>query len=395
MYEKLLEKAKKQLGESEDAAPKKTQQPETELNSTFPSAKESPSPSSTIKTKQQPSSKQKQKQKDNAKVKGDNEVNAVVKSKSRTKAKAKTESNKPSESKTENKTDTEKEASTKKNKIISVKKTEKSDDKQSKQKKTKSTKKSQKTKEPNAIESDSDKKSKLDKPTEPVEKSKIIFFQAIGVIEGLVESEQDRLWITLDEQKYHLGYVPHKKAFYDALVAEIKETGSKTKKISVYPQITHDRDLKEIKVKFTLVSVSKSEKDKALFKKLVPGEFQISGFWQYVPFCDLPCVSIKRNYTKNLAYKVKKMEQKKAEYFLRSNVIPLVWNKPSVEPFKYNPELEKQNQMPRYFVQLKVAFTPLENKFTLVEQLEEPLLEAPKYLKAESLKAKSKGKTKS
>jgi len=130
-----------------------------------------------------------------------------------------------------------------------------------------------------------------------------------------------------------------------------------------------------------LVSVSKSEKNKALFKKLVPGEFQVSGFWQYVPFCDLPCVSIKRNYTKNLARMVKKMETEKARYFLRSNVIPLVWHEPTVESFKYNPKLEKQKQKPRYFVQLKVSFTPIENKFVFVEQLEEPLLDAPKYLK--------------
>ena len=45
--------------------------------------------------------------------------------------------------------------------------------------------------------------------------------------------------------------------------------------------------------------------------------------------------------------------------------------------FKYNPEVEKQEQMPLYFVQLQVTFTPSENKFALVKQLEEPLLEAP------------------
>ena len=388
MYEKLLEKAKKQLGELEDAVPKKTQQLETELNSSSPSTK-----GSTVKTKTQSSSKQKQKQKDNSKVRGDDEVNA------KGKAKTKYGGKKSSESKTKNKTETEKEVSTKKNKSISVNKTKKSDNKQSKQtqkEKNKSAKKSKVAKSESEVgkQSKSDK-SKLDTSDEPVGKPKIIFFQAIGVIEGLVAIEEKELWITLDEQKYHLGYVPHKKVFYDALVTEIEEAGSKVKKVSVYPQLTHNQDKKEIEVKFSLVSVSKSEKNKALFKKLVPGEFQVSGFWQYVPFCDLPCVSIKRNYTKNLAYKIRKMDRRKAEYFLRSNVIPLVWNKPSVEPFKYNPKLDKQNQMPRYFVRLKVAFTPLENKFTLVEQLEEPLLEAPKYLKLESLKAKSEGKIKS
>jgi len=54
------------------------------------------------------------------------------------------------------------------------------------------------------------------------------------VIEGLVVMEEEELWITLDEQKYYLGYVPHKKVFYDALVAEIRDTGSQVKKVSVY-----------------------------------------------------------------------------------------------------------------------------------------------------------------
>ena len=84
------------------------------------------------------------------------------------------------------------------------------------------------------------------------------------------------------------------------------------------------------------------------------------------------------------------MKPAQARYFLRSNVIPLVWQEPTVEPFKYNPKLKKEKQMPRYFVQLKVFFTPTENKFTFVEQSEEPLVDAPKYLKAESVEYTSK-----
>lgn len=364
MYQKLLEKAKKQLGESEEASPQNTQQTKTKLDSISSSTKQSASVSSTVKAKPLALPKQKKK---------------VAKDKN--KGKSETSNKKASQSKTENKTETGKETSTKKNQVISVKKTEKSDDKKTKQKKNKSTKKSKKTEKATAAKSDSYKKSQSDKPTEPVKKPKIIIFQAIGVIEGLVSMEEEQLWITLEEDKYCLGYVPHKKVIYDALVADIKDTGSNVKKVSVYPQLTHNKEKKEIEVKFSLVSVSKSEKDKALFKKLVPGEFQVSGFWQYVPFSDLPCVSIKRNYTRNLARIVSTMEIEKAKYFLRSNVIPLVWNEPTVEPFKYNPELEKPKQMPRYFVQLKVAFTPTENKFTFVEQQEEPLLEAPRYLK--------------
>lgn len=402
MYEKLLEKAKKQLGESFDAVPKKDLQQVSELNSISSSTKKSAPVSSTVKTQLQASSKQKQNQqfqqkleKGKEKLEKGKEKNSKVQSQS--KSKGKTKNNKLSQSQTENKIEAEKKSSNKQNKIISVKKAEKSDDKEIKQKKNKSAKKAKNSEESKAAnsKSESSKKSKPDKsksdtPTEVVEKPKIIFFQAIGVIEGFVALEEEELWITLDKQKYHLGYVPHKKVFYDALVREIRDTGSKVKKVSVYPQLTHNQEKKEIKVKFALVSVSKSEKDKALFKKLIPGEFQVSGFWQYVPFCDSPCVSIKRNYTKNLAKMVEKMETVQARYFIRSNVIPLVWDEPTVESFKYNPELEKHKQMPRYFVQLKVFFTPTENKFTFVEQLEEPLLDAPKYLKAESAKQMSK-----
>ncbi|MBW4533208.1 MAG: hypothetical protein KME09_04660 [Pleurocapsa minor HA4230-MV1] len=236
-------------------------------------------------------------------------------------------------------------------------------------------------------------------------------FQAIGVIEGIIcVTEKSQLTITLGNQKYRLGYTAKsRKRDYAKLLEEISSQGSKIQKISVYPQVNYrsgvpwllkpglapdriSRLKKEgnnftYEINFNLVSVEKpslQEKQKiaGIFGDLAVGEFQISGYWQYVKFCDGPGITVMRNYSESLAKQAQKVGQQKASRWLRPNHLPVEWLDSSPKPFKYDPNLEQQGQMPRLFVQTKVKFEPELQKFMVMEELEQARTQAPRYLKA-------------
>jgi hypothetical protein len=220
-------------------------------------------------------------------------------------------------------------------------------------------------------------------------------FQAIGVIEGEISvNEKSQLKITLGNRKYRLGYTgKSRKRDYAKLLEEISSQGSKVEKISVYPQVNykskskHGGEKAAYEISFNLVSVEKpslkkNQKIAGIFKHLAVGEFQISGYWQYVGFSSCPCVTVMRNYSDHLAQKAKKVDQKKASRWLRPNHLPVEWLDSSSEPFKYNCELKQQEQIPRLFVQTKVRFEPKSQKFRVIEELDQPRTEAPRCLKS-------------
>ena len=157
-------------------------------------------------------------------------------------------------------------------------------------------------------------------------KSKAIF-QAIGVIEGLVTVEEtEQLRITLGEKKYRLGYTYRSRnRDYRNLLEEIKSRGSVSQKLAVYPQINYHHRTKESEISFNLVSVPKKAKNPGVFVELVAGEFYLSGYWQYVPFSNQPCITVVRNYSEELAEYVQKIEKKKARKLLKPNHIPVKW----------------------------------------------------------------------
>ena len=248
-------------------------------------------------------------------------------------------------------------------------------------------KKSQKvseSKNSDVVKSSSAKTSKSTNKNKQAEsdESKAIF-QAIGVIEGIVSvGESDRLRITLGEKKYRLGYTYRaRNRDYRNLLEEIKSRGSVSQKLAVYPQINYHYRTKESEISFNLVSVPKKAKNLGIFVELVAGEFYLSGYWQYVPFCNQPCITVVRNYSEELAEYVQKIEKKKARKLLKPNHLPVGWSESTIEAFKYDPNLTKQQQMPRWFVQLKTNFVPELNEFTVVELTGEATKQAPRYLK--------------
>jgi hypothetical protein len=177
------------------------------------------------------------------------------------------------------------------------------------------------------------------------------------------------------------------------LLSEISSQGSKVEKISVYPQVNykskskHGGEKAAYEISFNLVSVEKpsakeNQKIAGIFEHLAVGEFQISGYWQYVGFSSCPCITVMRNYSENLAKQAKKLGQQKASRWLRPNHLPVEWLDSSPEPFKYDPSLKQQEQMPRLFVQTLVKFELESQKFTVLEQIDQPRTQAPRYLKA-------------
>ena len=217
---------------------------------------------------------------------------------------------------------------------------------------------------------------------DPEQEQKAAIFQAIGVIEGRIEKgNNSRLSITLEGQKYPLGYTAKsRKRSYQVLLEELAPEISLVQKVLVYPNCNH-HGKKGPSLSFNLVAVEKIVKEEGIFSELAPGEFRLSGFWQYVPFCDSPCLTILRNYNEGLAKTVKKMARKKASLFLKANYIPLEWSDSPIEAFKYNPEAEKSEQMPRYFVQVTAKLKAEAQKLVVIEQRGIPTTSAPKYLK--------------
>ncbi|BAZ47181.1 hypothetical protein NIES4102_42270 (plasmid) [Chondrocystis sp. NIES-4102] len=217
-----------------------------------------------------------------------------------------------------------------------------------------------------------------------LQNSNSLIFQAVGVIQGEIALDKgENLIITLDGQQYRLGFTaisrPRK---YKALVEEIKIQGNSQKKVLVYPRLSHTKTAYGYGVDFNLVTIAKTEETReGIFQDLAAGEFYLSGFWQYVDFYDGPVVAVWRNYSQGLAQAVERVGIKKAKQLLKTNYIPVDWTDAPQEPFKYDPNVEKRQQMPRYFVRLKARYQPQKNHFEAIEQLGESTTKAPKYLK--------------
>ncbi|MGB5711221.1 MAG: hypothetical protein WBM44_09970, partial [Waterburya sp.] len=98
--------------------------------------------------------------------------------------------------------------------------------------------------------------------------------------------------------------------------------------------------------------------------------------WQYITHYDSPVISIHRNRDQLPTFK--KLNAKQQFYFAKPHHIPVVWSAP-FEPFKFNPQLEKGEQMPRYFVEVRATFK--DGLYVVEEMLGEPTLDIPKFIK--------------
>ena len=120
-------------------------------------------------------------------------------------------------------------------------------------------------------------------------------FQAVGVIEGEVESIDNKLKVSIGANSYDLKFIPgYKKREWSKLKQEIEEKGSGSKRLIVYPQANVNKK-GDVKITFALSNVQSSEQLGNRLE-LKEGEFKLAGLWQYPPKGNTPCITIRRNW---------------------------------------------------------------------------------------------------
>jgi hypothetical protein len=106
--------------------------------------------------------------------------------------------------------------------------------------------------------------------------------------------------VTIGEKSYGLYYASTHKMAIDALKKEILSSGITQQKLIVYPRITHYPGGKQpYRLAFQLAGfLGKEATVDGLQSILEENEFKISGLWQFIPVCRVPCISVFKNFNK-------------------------------------------------------------------------------------------------
>ena len=213
--------------------------------------------------------------------------------------------------------------------------------------------------------------SKKKKKKQPATKSPI--FQALGTLIATPYFSDERAYIKINGGEYKLSPVGGRNfQTYTKLKKELKKNGSSPMFLRVYPKASFDYKTQQARIVFSLVNFSR---DCEKINEQPPG-FMLRGIWQYIPHSKTPVITIYRNHEQKKYFKTLGKTQQLA--FARPIHIPVVWDAP-VEPFKYNPEAEKDAQMPRYFVEVRAILK--DGLFVVEEMLSEPSRKIPKFIK--------------
>ncbi len=198
-------------------------------------------------------------------------------------------------------------------------------------------------------------------------------FQALGTVIATPYVKGDYLKVTIDERSYDLLPVRgFQRRSHRSLKASLEKNGSPPMFLRVYPQATFDQSDAEPKLSFSLVNFSRAREKINNY----PKGFILRGIWQYITHYDSPVISIHRN--RDQLPRFKKLNAKQQFYFAKPHHIPVVWDA-TFEPFKYNPSVEKSEQMPRYFVEVRAIFK--DGLYVVEEMLREPTRNIPRFIK--------------
>ena len=234
--------------------------------------------------------------------------------------------------------------------------------------------------------------SQLSPPSEPTDantspeastETEGLIFKAVGIIRGEVKfSDDSHATVTINQKQYPLFYSRSHSAL-TGLRQEIEKTGLSTYRLIVYPRVIHFPNRNQPhQLSFQLVAFDAGRDSTGVFNELEDNQFKLSGFWQFIPVCRPPCISIFRNLTPKLLKYVQKMDNPaKKVRTLKASHLPLLWKDSPVRPFRFNPKGDKDQGLPP-FVQIKAVFLPHRDAFGFVELLAEPQEQAPKFLKA-------------
>ena len=225
------------------------------------------------------------------------------------------------------------------------------------------------------------KKSKKSKKKQTAAKPTI--FQAIGTVIATPYFEDELSYVKINGSEYDLLYLyGSRRQAYIRLKEELEKNGSSQMFLRVYPKVKFDPKSQQPRLSFSLVNFSR---DCEKINEQSQG-FVLRGIWQYIPHYESPVITIYRNNFPAQKGFFNKLNKSQQSSFAKPLHIPVVWDAP-VEPFKFNPEAEKDSQMLCYFVQVRAIFK--DGLFVVEEMLSEPTLKIPKFIKV-SKKEQSK-----
>ncbi|BAZ18404.1 hypothetical protein NIES4071_102890 (plasmid) [Calothrix sp. NIES-4071] len=162
----------------------------------------------------------------------------------------------------------------------------------------------------------------------------------------------------------------------------IANDGNNHRRLIVYPKVLHfpGKDKPHL-FGFQLVGFDTGNNE-GMCQELKDFQFKLSGIWQFIPVCQVPCISIFKNFTEERLEFVKKSDVSKRVRFMKASHLPLFWKDALVPPFRFNPKVPKEEQGRPYFVSIIAKFLPYKNAFGFESLAQMPIAEAPKFLKA-------------
>lgn len=217
---------------------------------------------------------------------------------------------------------------------------------------------------------------------EPPEPSNAIF-QAVGIIPGIVKFDKEgKATVAIESKEYPLYYSPNHRKAFDALRLQAKKNPDKLERLIVYPRVMHFPKREQVyAMSFQLLGFESPHTTEGLTKELEDFEFRLCGLWQFIPVCQIPCISVFKNFTGERLEYIKQAEPDKKVRFMKASHVPLLWRDAPVRPFRFNPKLDKEHQGQSSFVEVMAKFLPSGSVFGFVRMMGEPG-KAPKFLKA-------------
>lgn len=219
---------------------------------------------------------------------------------------------------------------------------------------------------------------------EPIPNTNAIF-QAIGIIVATVNFDDDnRGQIILGDKQYSLFRASNRQQSYKALKKLIETTGQKQQRLIVYPKAIHFPSKEQpYQLAFQLANFDKPTGNNTITKEFDDFQFKLCGLWQFIPTCPIPCISVFKNSTSEpISYMKKATPQQRVKFFKPIH-IPVIWNDAPVEPFRFNPELDKQQQGHASFVEIMTQFLPEKDQFAFTQLCSPPSQTIPPFLKAD------------
>ena len=208
-------------------------------------------------------------------------------------------------------------------------------------------------------------------------------FQAVGILPGEVVFNERGASIMVAGKQYPLFYAREHRGAFGALKLQVKATGS-SQRLIVYPYVRHFPKREEPhQLGFQLVGfVGRQPVEGCICEELQDFEFRLAGLWQFIPVCSIPCLTVLRNFSEERLVFVKEAAVSEKVKFMKASHIPLLWSKPPVRPFRFNPRFDKENQGRPAFVQVTAKFLSDRDVFEFIALRCLPATNPPKFLKA-------------